>query len=344
MSVRENASQNSAEQADETSQPESACKHGFRDDLTIAARGIMMGAADVVPGVSGGTVALIVGVYTRLVTALARFDTEFLGLLKAGQLTTAARHVDLRFLLVLGTGILTGIVSLARVINHLLSHHHELTFAAFYGLILASGLLIARRVTSWTLGRALLLVVAIFAAFWFTGAFTTSATADDTDISTWYIFICGCIAICAMILPGISGSFILLILGAYGTVIGMVSAVTKGNINSSNVLGLATFACGCLVGLLSFSKMLRWLLTKFQFTTLAALCGIMLGAVRGVWPFREVTISEDGHPNFGPNQWPSIEELWMPALVAVAAFCFVLALDWMAARWFAQHVPNKPST
>ena len=229
------------------------------------------------------------------------------------------------------------------MVNYLLIHHHALTFAAFYGLILASGLLVARRVTAWTLGRSLLLVVAIIAAFWFTGAFAASTAGEDAVVSTWYVFLCGCIAICAMILPGISGSFILLILGAYGTVIGMVSAVTKGELSSSNLWGLAAFACGCLIGLLSFSKLLRWLLTKFQFETLAALCGIMLGAVRGVWPFREVTVSEAGHPKFGPNQWPTMNELWLPAFVAMVALCLVLAMDWLAARWIARQEPGKPS-
>lgn len=292
-----------------------------------------MGAADVVPGVSGGTVALIVGVYARLVTALARFDSELFGLLKSRQFTAAARHIDLRFLAALGVGILVGIISLARAINHLLINHHQLTFAAFYGLILASGLLVARRVELWTLGRVLLLLLAIGTAFWFTGAFTPDKQAGGPPIGLGYLFFCGCIGICAMILPGISGSFILLVLGAYGTVIGIVSAITKGEITSANVLALAVFAAGCLVGLLSFSKVLRWLLSHYQAATLAVLCGIMLGAVRGVWPFRDVSVNEKGHPEFGPNLWPAMNEIWAPLVVGIMAAVFVLATDWTARHW-----------
>mgnify|MGYP002622618829 CR=1 FL=1 len=320
-------------QTSESTSPGETPSH-FRDDVTIFARGILMGAADVVPGVSGGTVALIVGVYARLITALARFDADFLRLLRARKLFAAARHVDLRFLVALGAGVLTGIVALARIINYLLLHHHEVTFAAFFGLILASGLLVARRINQWTLGHVLLLVLALAAAFWFTGAFSPSRDSAGETVSLGYIFLCGCIAICAMILPGISGSFILLILGAYGTVIGMVSAVTKGELTSGNLAGLGLFACGCLIGLLSFSKVLRWLLSKYQAATLAVLCGIMLGAVRGVWPFRTVSQNERGHPEFGPNQWPQEwSEALLPITACLLSITFVFAIDWFAGKF-----------
>jgi putative membrane protein len=185
------------------------------------------------------------------------------------------------------------------------------------------------------------LAISIIAAFWFTGAFTPSTGADGATTGLLYLFLCGCIAICAMILPGISGSFILLVLGAYGTVIGMVSAVSKGELSSSNLLGLAVFAAGCVIGLLSFSKVLRWLLKNYQAATLAVLCGIMLGAVRGVWPFRTVTANQKGHPEFGPNLWPELGDVWLPAIVAVAAFAFVLLMDMSAARYTRRRLLAK---
>ncbi len=317
--------------------------HGLVQDMTIVGRGILMGAADVVPGVSGGTVALIVGVYTRLVTALACFDRQLIGHLKARQLGAAARHLDLRFLVALGVGILTGIVALARVINYLLIHHHQLTFAAFYGLILASGILVARRVERWTLGRLLLLLIAVAAAFWFTGAFSPDKGTGGAPVSSGYLFLCGCIGICAMILPGISGSFILLVLGAYGTVIGIVSAITKGELTVENLVALGCFGAGCVVGLLSFSKLLRWLLANFQAATLAVLCGVMLGAVRGVWPFREVSVNAKGHPEFAPNQWPATSEIWAPLAIAIVAAVFVLAMDWITGHWLSARIARSSS-
>lgn len=309
---------------------------GLAGDLGVAFRGVLMGAADVVPGVSGGTIALIVGIYTRLVTALAHFDGTLLALFRKRQFVAAARHIDLRFLLALGTGILTGILSLARLMTWLLIHHHASTFAAFFGLILASGVLVAKRVDRWTLGRVLLLLLATAAAFWFTGAFTPAHGGANAEIGLGYLFLCGVIGICAMILPGISGSFVLLILGAYGTVIGMVSSLSHGDLGRETLLGLAVFAIGCGVGLLSFSKILRWLLAHYQAATLAVLCGIMLGAVRGVWPFREVSVNDRGHPEFGPNLWPTWSEALLPALIALAAAGFVIGIDWLAGRWVKQ--------
>lgn len=286
-------------------------------DATMVLRGLAMGAADVVPGVSGGTVALVVGIYMRLVTAISHFDLTLLNLLRQRQWKAAAQRIDLRFMFFLLLGIATGILVFARVMKYLLEHHAELTLAVFFGLIVVSCELVARMVRHWTLGAVRLTILSAIAAYIVTGLVPIEAA-----VTYPYLFICGMIAICAMILPGISGAFVLLILGMYPAVIGVVGEVAHGRITLDNVIFILVFGSGCAIGLIGFSKILKILLARHESITMAALCGFMLGSLRRVWPFQAG----------GENYLPTFEQFWLPALLAVAAAVAVLVFDAVARR------------
>ena len=256
--------------------------NSIRQDVLNAVRGMLMGGADIIPGVSGGTVALIVGIYERLVTAISHFDLDLITHLRKGAWREAAVHVDLRFLVALGLGILTGIASLATLTNHLLLNYQAQTLSLFFGLILASSFLVGRMVERWSLSTVGLLVAGTVFAYWLVGQLPAVPPEG-----TWYVFLCGAVAICAMILPGISGAFIMVIMGMYADITGAISAVTHGEATTATFFTLGIFAVGCALGLLSFSKCLRWLLARHESATMATLCGFMFGSLRKIWPFKD---------------------------------------------------------
>ncbi len=310
-------------------------RSSLREDLANAGRGLLMGGADIIPGVSGGTVALILGIYERLVTAISRFDLALLRHLRHGQFRAAARHVDLRFLLALGCGIATGIVGLASVMNYLITTPatRPYTLAAFFGMILASGVLVGRMVGRWDIAKACFCIAGATAAFWITGL-TPTAISNPLAL---YVFVCGVIGICAMILPGISGAFILLLLGMYVYVTDALKAlkgIHSGEFTVEHLLTIVIFAAGCAVGLLSFSKILRWLLSRHGAQTMAVLCGFMLGSLRKIWPFqRDLT---QGVHEFKLKQFqnfvPDAVDGVVLSVIAVTALAMagVFVLDWLA--------------
>jgi putative membrane protein len=304
-------------------------------DFAHAARGFLMGAADIVPGVSGGTVALILGIYQRLVGALSRVDRTLMQLLAQRQWTAAARYLDLRFLVALATGIVTGIVSLASLMHYLLQYQRNPTLAVFFGLILASSFLVGRMVGlrrkhENVLPVVLGLAAALF-AYWLVGL--PQLQGSETIP---YFFLCGVLGICAMILPGISGAYILWMLGAYVSVTGMLKSLLHLEVSPHQLGLLASFVAGCAVGLLGFSKLLQWLLRAAHRPTMAVLCGFMLGSLRKMWPFqRDVTPWETElklktYENYRPEVWGADE--WLCVALAVAAFVGVVALEAWAAR------------
>lgn len=251
-----------------------------------------MGGADIIPGVSGGTVALVLGIYARLVSAVSRFDSTALRLLFSRQFRSAAEHVDLRFLAALGAGVLSGVVSLAATMRYLLQEHRGPTMAVFFGLILASSLMVARLVRAESaadrMRAALLGVAGAVFAYWVVGLDQLRFYDHPA-----YFFGCGSIAICAMILPGISGAYILWLLGAYEAVTGLIGKARHFSMTGDDLLALVAFACGCAVGLLGFSKVLRVLLERAYSTTLAVLGGFMVGSLRGLWPFQTLLNPEE---------------------------------------------------
>lgn len=301
------------------------------EDLKQVGRGLCMGAADIVPGVSGGTVALILGIYERLVTAISRVDVTLIGHVRAGRIADAAQYIDLRFLVALAAGIGTGVIGLAGIMHHLLEHEMASTFGAFFGLILGSTLMVAGLIERWDPTTMFAAMAGAIFAYWLTGQVPVVA-----EPSALYIFFCGMIAICAMILPGISGSFILLILGMYFHVTGVLKGLASGDITGDGLMTLAAFAAGAAVGILSFSKLLRVLLEKAHALTMAVLCGFMFGSLRRIWPFKleaVETIDKEFKEKVFFNVWPWETDgaVLLPLVLIVAGFALVRFLERFAA-------------
>ncbi|APZ96970.1 DUF368 domain-containing protein [Fuerstiella marisgermanici] len=298
--------------------------------LRTAVCGFLMGAADIVPGVSGGTVALILGIYERLVTAISRCDATFLKLLSQRQLRQAANHIDLKFVVPLGLGIATGIGGLASLMNYLLNNQMSLTFAAFSGMILASSLLVAKRIPRWRMEHVGVLIAGILIAL---RIVTLEALRNPPD-TLGYMFVCGMIGITAMILPGISGAFILLLLGQYHDITDRIKGLVHGEISVEVIVSLGVFAAGCLTGLLGFSRVLRWLLLKYHDATMAVLCGFMLGSLYKLWPFQADTTKDvvkfkhKVFEHFVPREF-SIDVV-LAIVLCLAGIGVVLLLDMVA--------------
>lgn len=294
-----------------------------------------MGGADIIPGVSGGTVALILGIYDRLVTAISRFDLQLLKHIKDRQWKAAAEHIDFRFLAGLGTGVGCGIVGLASLMHYLLDHHWQMTFAAFFGLIFASSFLVGRMVTKWAPAEIVALIGGALGAYALVGL----PLLDNPPDHPVYVFFCGTIGICAMILPGISGSFILLLLGKYSDITGMIKSVPKqllaGQFPINELITLTIFAAGCAIGLITFSKFLRWLLKRHYSITMALLCGFMAGSLRKIWPFKidntpDVTeFKQKVFENIPLNGITIDGTFWTLIGVIVVSAAFVLVLDFV---------------
>ncbi|MFT6140148.1 MAG: putative membrane protein [Marinobacter maritimus] len=249
----------------------------------IFLRGLAMGAADVVPGVSGGTIAFITGIYSELLHSLSRFNLQFITTLKTQGVKAAWLHINGNFLLSLGLGIIVSILSLARLVTYLLDSQPLLVWSFFFGLIIASSVFVLRQMRGWNVGGIILLVAGIALA-----VAIGQLRPAEVVASNAYIFMAGAIAICAMILPGISGSFILLLLGVYSHVLGAIKAL--------DLTTLALFGSGCVVGLLSFVRILTWLLDHYHQRVIALLAGFIAGSLYLVWPWKEVlSVYTDSH-------------------------------------------------
>ncbi|WP_299464332.1 DUF368 domain-containing protein [uncultured Gimesia sp.] len=326
------------------SQP--APKFPARGDLIQLGRGLLMGGADIIPGVSGGTVALILGIYQRLITAISHCDARLFQLLLHRKWSEAARHLDLRFVIPLGVGILTGVVSLASLMHYLLDYHLQLTLSLFFGLILASSFLVAQMVHRWTFPNVIALLASLAGVYILVGEHSVKPPEGNL-----YVFLCGMIAICAMILPGISGALILVLLGKYHDITGLLKTIPKellkGHIDWSGLLTVFVFVLGCLLGLILFSKVLRWLLHNYHTMTMAVLCGLMIGSLRRIWPFKiDVTpYTSDQTPEMVPfkhriyeNIWPTAFDgmFWASLALILGAAFLVWGLDCLSKK-YAMH-------
>lgn len=241
--------------------------------LKVYLGGVMMGAADVVPGVSGGTIAFILGLYERLLGALSGVNKSSIMLLIKGDFKAVWAHFDGRFLLPLMLGILTSIFAIAGFITHLLATYPEQLWAFFFGLILASAYFLISQLQAFMLHHFILLVIGICL-----GVAVSLVVPVPLTISYPLVFVSGMIAICAMILPGISGSFLLLMMGMYGFILEAVKSL--------DILVIVVFSGGALVGILSFSKLLNYVITRHKNASLSVLTGVMLGALVKVWPWK----------------------------------------------------------
>ena len=308
--------------------------------LGIFLRGMAMGAADIVPGVSGGTIAFITGIYFRLLAAVDSIPSAFFRQLCRGQFRQFWQATDASFLSTLLAGILISVATLASVISHALAQYPILLWSFFFGLILASVWHVCREIK---VPRAVLMVpllIGVIFAWW-----VTTLSSVQVDPSAIVIFGSGALAICAMILPGISGSFILVILGMYAPILAAIKGVELGT--------LILFASGCVVGLLSIARVLTWAIHRFHDAMLALLTGFMIGALNKVWPWKE-TLS--WRTNSAGEQVPMAEvsvsplqyadatgaapELLGALLAALAGFFLVLLIEWLSTTFKGQQVKS----
>ena len=256
-------------------------------------RGILMGAADIIPGVSGGTVALITGIYERLVVAVSHFDRRLVRLVGQRRWGAALGHVDARFLVPLLAGIACGMVGMTWVMHHLMSDifARQLLLAVFFGVIAASASILFRTIHERETLRWP--TVALLGGTSGLVALGISLLQPyGTEPTMAYLFVCGAVAICAMILPGISGAMILLIMGVYAYLMSIPAALVHGEAVGRHLTEIAVFGAGCAIGLLGFTRLLRWLLAHRHGATMAALCGFMVGALPNIWPFQRDTTPE----------------------------------------------------
>ena len=234
-----------------------------------------MGGADVIPGVSGGTIAFISGIYEELLRSIKSIDMDALKLVLQFRIKDAWTHINGNFLICVLAGMVTSLLTLAKLMTYLLAHHPIQVWSFFFGLILVSSPLILRDIQKWSISTVLSFLIGMVVAY----AITVLSPTQTPDY-LWFIFICGAVAICAMILPGISGAFILLLIGKYEY---MITALIDFNIPV-----IIVFVLGCLVGILSFSRFLSYILEHYRFPTLALLAGFMIGSLNKVWPWKEV--------------------------------------------------------
>lgn len=294
-----------------------------REYLVLILKGMGMGAADVVPGVSGGTIALITGVYEELINSLKSFNAHAFQTLLSGKIVPFLKQVNFTFLMALFGGVALSVLSLSKAVTYLLEHYPEYIWAFFFGLIVASALLIGRQIEKWTAANITALFLGTAIAYWI-----TMATPAQTPEDLWFIFLAGVVAICAMILPGISGAFILLLMGKYAYIF---SAISEFNLKV-----ILTFMLGAITGLLSFSHVLSWMFRKYHHLTLALLSGFMIGSLNKVWPWKITDswrVNSKGievpflQHNVYPGESGTDHFVWLAIIWAIVGFLVVWVLE-----------------
>jgi putative membrane protein len=314
----------------------------FPDYLIITLKGLAMGAADVVPGVSGGTIAFISGIYQELIDSINNVNVSALKTLKKDGLKAAWEQVNGSFLLALVTGIGISVLTFSKIITHLLETQPILVWSFFFGLIIASITLIWKEITHWKLVDILFLLIGITVSY-----YITIARPVSSPDSYWYLFLSGFIAIIAMILPGISGAFILLLMGSYETVIGTINTFREGlttansEILTQALLKLGVFAVGAIIGLKSFSKILHWMFEHHKNTTLTLLVGFMVGSLNKVWPWKQVLetrINSHGEvvpyidKSILPQNFNGDPKIVMAIILAILGFVLIFGMEKMASK------------
>jgi len=299
-----------------------------KEYISIVLKGMAMGAADIVPGVSGGTIALIAGIYEEFINALKSFSSALIVLKNEG-IPATWKHINGNFLLALFSGIALSLISLVQFIKFALAEHPILLWSFFFGLIVASVYFVGKRVEKWDAKSSLSLIIGAISIY-----FITTIGPVETSTSLWFVFLSGMLAICAMILPGISGAFILVLLGKYAYVIEAVSDL--------NIAVVATFAAGCITGLLSFSHFLSFMLRRFHNMTIALLTGFMIGSLNKIWPWKNTlewgldrhgekmaVVQENVLPQ---NLIDSDPQVLFASLLAIFGFTLIFALELFAAK------------
>ena len=292
----------------------------IKDYAVLTLKGMAMGAADVVPGVSGGTIAFIAGIYDELINSIKSINMHSPKLLFTGKIAAFWKAVNGNFLFALLLGIAISVFSLAKLITYLLLNEPVLVWSFFFGLVLASTWFVTKDIKGWNWKTVAGFVGGAVIAY-----YITVATPAETSTNLMFIFLCGAIAICAMILPGISGSFILVLLGKYFYVMEAVKTL--------DLVVLGVFAFGAALGITSFSRVLSYALKNFRNITLSVLSGFMLGSLNKVWPWKEVEkLVSDGHEvmiehNIAPNT-----EVAEAVVLMLIGFILVYVLEKISAK------------
>ena len=291
-----------------------------KKNLITFIKGFCMGTADIIPGVSGGTVALILGIYEELIKTISSINLHSFKILFSLNFTKIQTEFNLNFLLPLFLGIFSAIFMMAGLMHYLFEHYSLYTWSLFFGLILGSILFILKQIPNLKDMRSILSLSAGIAI----GYIVISFIPISTPETTWFIFLSGLIGITAMILPGISGSFILLILGKYA----FITSAVKNPFGDGNLVIMLTFVLGCLVGILSFSRALRYFLTNFHSQTMCVLAGFMIGSLQKLWPWKEV-VSETvirGKTYILQEAYVLPSELSFPTILAFCIMFFAFTL------------------
>jgi putative membrane protein len=301
----------------------------FKEYLVIGLKGMAMGAADVVPGVSGGTIAFISGIYEELLASISNVNFKLLKTLKSDGIKAAWKQVNGSFLLALFIGIFVSIISLAKTIKWLLENEPVLLWSFFFGLVVASIIYIGKQVEKWNVKITILCILGVLFGY----GVTVIPPTNLGEINYLFLIFAGAIASCAMILPGISGSYILLLIGVYPIV--MTAITTK----DYKIIG--AIAIGVIVGLLSFSKLLKWLFTNYKNEMLIVLTGIMLGSLNKVWPWKE-TISTyvNSHgvtkplleQSVSPFSFNGDPKLMLAIVLLIVGFVLILLMEKLAVK------------
>lgn len=299
----------------------------LRNYLLLVLRGMGMGAADVVPGVSGGTIAFITGIYEELVHSIKSINIKALRYFFSGRWRLFWKQVNGNFLLAVFGGVFVSVLSLAKVLEYLLEHHPILIWSFFFGLILASSYVVSRKISRWTTVKVLFLAAGIAIAF-----LITSVTPATTTGALWFVILSGGLASCAMILPGISGSFILLLLGKYEFALHAV--------NERIITDLMMLGAGALLGLVLFANLLSWLLKRYYEVTIAILVGFMIGSLNKIWPWKEtlktIVIEGEVKPlverNIVPSPGDAGDQVWMALLMAAFGIGLILLIEMVLTR------------
>lgn len=298
--------------------------------MLLTMKGMAMGAADVVPGVSGGTIAFISGIYEELITSINNINLDAFKKLKNEGFKSFWNHVNGTFFVFLLSGIAISIISLSRLVIYLLENHPVVIWSFFFGLVVASALLVGKSIKKWNIGTISFLLIGTVIAY-FISSVQTTAHVD----ANWYIFLSGAVAICAMILPGISGSFILVLMGSYHLVLNAL--------HDKNLMIIGLFAAGCLVGIFSFARLLKFLFTKFKELTIALLTGFMIGSLYKVWPWKinigtkPLVVHSNGKEdwmtaNVLPVNFEGDNHLLFAILAAVGGFLLIVLLERFAPK------------
>lgn len=299
----------------------------IKDYVLIGLKGMAMGAADVVPGVSGGTIAFISGIYEELIDSIQSINPSRLNDLREGGVKKAWKEINGNFLLSLFTGIFVSVFSLSRILSELLETQPILVWSFFFGLVLASIFFVLRAVNRWDFWMVLLFVLGAVVAY-----LITNLPVYEGVNSLPFLFLSGALAVCAMILPGISGSFILVLLGSYKAVLDAV--------HERKLLDIAVVGLGAVIGLLSFARLLKWLFSRFHNGTLAVLSGFILGSLGKIWPWKKVVETRIFEDKVIPvkewNQWPGQYEgdpqILGACLLAFLGFSLIFILERLARK------------